>query len=283
MSFLEMVILSLIQGVTEFLPISSSGHLVLAQAFLGLGEVPVLFDLILHLGTASATVLVYHRLLGDICKDIFLWIIAGREKKHVIYSRGNVKLAAYVLLSTAVTGLLGLVFRDFIKAFFQRPLAASFFLLLTGIVLMLTRFVSAKGDEIENTKLGAPLFIGGAQALAMLPGISRSGITISTGLYLGMSRQLAGSYSFILSIPSILGASVVEFISSAGTMQDLFGGHGTMKPSLFILSGFLISLLTGYISLRLLLSFLRRGKLYLFSYYCFPIAVLSAVAVIFLL
>jgi undecaprenyl-diphosphatase len=228
-------------------------------------------------------VLVYHRLLGDICKDIFMWTFAGREKRRAIYSRGNVKLAAYVLLSTAVTGLLGLLFRDLIKAFFQRPLAASFFLCLTGIVLMVTKFVSVKGEEIENIKIGTPLFIGGSQALAMLPGISRSGITISTGLYLGMSRQLAGSYSFILSIPSILGASAVEFISSAGAMQELFGGQGTMKPSLFIMSGFLISLLTGYVSLRLLLSFLRRGRLYLFSYYCFPVAVLSAVAVLTLL
>ncbi len=272
MRFIDVAILSVIQGITEFLPISSSGHLVLAQTYLGLEDVPVLFDLILHLGTACATILVYYRLIGDILRDLGLWVIKTGEERREVFQRGNVKLAGYIALSTALTGVPGLLFRDTIKSFFYRPLSVSLFLFLTGIILFITRFIQHKGKQIGDLGIHAPLVVGGVQACAMLPGISRSGVTISAGLYQGMERSFAGSYSFLLSIPSILGASIVEITQSAGTLQSISGAQSTLLLSI---TGFLLSLIAGYFALRFLLSFLRKGKLYTFAYYCFAVAIIS--------
>jgi undecaprenyl-diphosphatase len=272
MRFIDVAILSVIQGITEFLPISSSGHLVLAQTYLGLEDVPVLFDLILHLGTACATILVYYRLIGDILRDLGLWVIKTGEERREVLQRGNVKLAGYIILSVAFTGVLGLLFRDTIKSFFYRPLSVSLFLFLTGIILFITRFIHHKGKQISDLGIHTPLVVGGAQACAMLPGISRSGVTISAGLYLGMERSFAGSYSFLLSIPSILGALIVEVTQSADTLQSISGVQSTLLPSI---TGFLLSLIAGYFSLRFLLSFLQKGKLYTFAYYCFAVAIIS--------
>ena len=274
MRLTDVAILSVIQGITEFLPISSSGHLVLAQTYLGLKEVPVLFDLILHLGTACATALVYYRLIGDIFRDLGLWVIKSGDERRVVLKRGNVKLAGYIAISTACTAILGLLFKDTIKSFFYKPLSVSFLLFLTGIILLITRFVQNRGKQIGDTAIHAPLIVGSAQAFAMLPGISRSGTTISTGLYLGMERSFAGSYSFLMSIPSILGASIVEVAQSGNALLRI---SDEQSPLMLSVTGFLLSLFTGYFALRFLLSFLRKGKLYTFAYYCFAVAVISGV------
>lgn len=274
MRFTDVAILSVIQGITEFLPISSSGHLVLAQTYLGLGEVPVLFDLVLHLGTACATVLVYYRLIGDILRDLGLCLFRTKEQRREVLKRGNVRLAGFIGISTLCTAIIGLLLKDMIKSFFHKPLSVSFFLFITGVILLVTRFIRNREKQIGNLSIHAPFILGGAQAFAMLPGISRSGVTISTGLYLGMERSFAGSYSFLLSIPSILGASIVEVVQSGNT---LLGISGEQNPFLLIITGFFLSLVTGYFALRLLLSFLRKGKLYAYAFYCFSLAVISGV------
>jgi undecaprenyl-diphosphatase len=274
MGITDVVILSVIQGITEFLPISSSGHLVLAQTYLGLKEVPVLFDLILHLGTACATGIVYYRLIGDIFRDLTLWIRSSGDKRRDVLSRGNVKLAAYLAISLLCTAILGILFKDTVKSFFHRPFSVSFFLAITGVILIITRFVQSGERHIGDLSIHAPFIVGGVQALAMLPGISRSGATISAGLYLGMERSFAGSYSFLLSIPSILGASIVEVLQATDSLTGIFVGK---SPVLLSLTGFFLSLLTGYIALRFLISFLKRGTLYIYGYYCFALAVTSGV------
>jgi len=280
MGFVDVAILSVIQGVTEFLPISSSGHLVLAQTFLGMGEVPVLFDLVLHLGTLGATVLVYYRLIGAIMKDTWLWLFRSGKARREVYRRGNVKMAGYIILSTAVTGVIGMVLRNTIEGFFFKPLFVSFFLLLTGVVLFATRFITVGEKSIGDTGPIVPVAIGFAQAAAMLPGVSRSGLTIATGLYLGMIRPLAGSYSFLLSIPSILGASIVEFATSKESLYALAVGQETQSILMLGIAGFLLSLITGYGALRVLLSFIKRGKLHLFSYYCITVALGSGILIV---
>jgi len=274
MSFTDVAILSVLQGITEFLPISSSGHLVLAQTFLRLSEVPVLFDLVLHLGTACATVLVYYHLIGDIVRDLGLCLIKKREQRREVLKRGNVRLAGYIAISTLCTAIIGLLLKDTIKSFFHKPLSVSFFLFITGIILLFTRFVENREKQIGNLSLHAPFIVGSAQAFAMLPGISRSGVTISTGLYLGMERSFAGSYSFLMSIPSILGASIVEVVLSGNTLLTI---SGEQSPLVLSITGFFLSLITGYFALRLLLSFLRKGKLHTYAYYCFSLAVISGV------
>jgi undecaprenyl-diphosphatase len=196
------------------------------------------------------------------------------EQRREVLKRGNVKFAGYIAISTVCTAILGLLFKDAIKAFFYRPLSVSFFLLLTGFILFFTRFVQNSGKQIGDLAIHNPFIVGGAQAFAMLPGISRSGTTISAGLYLGMDRSFAGSYSFILSIPSILGASIVEVAQSGNALRSI---SSEQSPLLLSILGFLISLATGYVALRFLLSFLRKGKLYTYAYYCFAIAAISGV------
>jgi undecaprenyl-diphosphatase len=198
-------------------------------------------------------------------------VIKTGEERRKVLQRGNVKLAGYIVLSTAFTGVLGLLFRDTIKSFFSKPLSVSLFLFLTGIILIITRYIQHRGKQIGDLGFHASLVVGGAQACAMLPGISRSGVTISTGLYLGMERSFAGSYSFLLSIPSILGASIVESTQSADTLQSISGAQGTLLS----ITGFILSFIAGYCALRFLLSFLQKGKLYIFAYYCFPLAIIS--------
>ena len=274
MSFTDVTILSVLQGITEFLPISSSGHLVLAQTFLGLSEVPVLFDLVLHLGTACATVLVYYRLIGDIFRDLGLCLVRDKGQRREVLKRGNVRLAGYIAVSTLCTAIIGLLLKDTIKSFFHKPISVSFFLFITGIILLVTRFVKNREKQIGTLSIYDSFIVGGAQAFAMLPGISRSGVTISTGLYLGMERSFAGSYSFLLSIPSILGASIVEVVLSGNTLRAISGEQSALALSI---TGFFLSLITGYFALRLLLSFLRKGKLHTYAYYCFSLAVISGV------
>ena len=269
-----MALLSIVQGITEFLPVSSSGHLVLAQTYLGLSKVPVLFDLILHLGTACATILVYYRIIGVMFRDLALFLFHGREEGKEIMKRGNVKLAAFIALSTLCTAVLGLLFKDTITSFFHKPLTVSFFLFFTGIILLSTKYIRNRDKQIGELSLHAPVILGGAQAVAMLPGVSRSGITISTGLFLGMERSFAGSYSFLLSIPSILGASLVEVMQSGDMLYSIQGKQSVLMLSIV---GFVISFATGYIALQFLLSFLRKGKLYTYAYYCFALAIVSAV------
>ncbi len=273
MGIIDAIILAILQGITEFLPISSSGHLVLAQELIGLVNVPVLYNLILHLGTLCATIIVFNRVIADILWDLGRSIFIKKEERMRIYERGNIKLALYIVLSTAVTGIAGFLFGDRLKGFFFRPLYVSIFLFITGILLFITKFIPRKEKEIRDLGMISPVLIGCSQAVSMLPGISRSGATISTGLFTGMSRSLAGTYSFLLSIPSILGASLVEFMQSGESLITISAGEDSQPIYLLVLTGFMLSMLSGYLALRVLLSFIKRGKLHIFSYYCFVIAI----------
>jgi undecaprenyl-diphosphatase len=274
MTLFDAFIIAVTQGVTEFLPISSSGHLVLLQSFLGLQDIPVLFNLILHLGTVCATIAVYYRILWNILKDLILWLKVEKEARKNLIVRGNVKLFFYILFSTLVTGLLGFLFSDPLHDFFQRPGIVPFLMVITGIILFITRFCMYGRKEIKDINLDYPLVIGTAQAFAMLPGISRSGVTISAGLFMSATRQFSGMYSFILSIPSILGASLVEIILSGQVL------HKNIGQGVIIFS-FIMSFIIGYASLRILIQFLTRGKLYYFSYYCIGFAVTVIILLFF--
>lgn len=272
MDLFQVVLLAALQGVTEFLPVSSSGHLVMAQHFFGLRDVPILFDLILHLGTASATVLVYHRLLWRVVRGIQLWLSRGFRTAGDVQTEQDLKLGLLLLTATGVTGITGVLLRGPIGSFFQRPGIVPVFFAATGVVLLGTLFVRPSGKGVEKMGFPHAVVTGASQAVSMLPGVSRSGVTISTVLYLGFSRRFAGVFSFLLSIPSILGASVLEMIVFARHAQ------GAMPVSLSLLViGFTVALITGYGALRLLLAFLQRGKLHLFSIYCFTAAGVGAI------
>ena len=262
MTVLDGIILSIIQSATEFIPISSSGHLIIAGRFLKIGEVPILFDLVLHLGTLSATVLVYYRIIGAVFRDLALFIGGGPERRAAAVSRGNVRLFAYIVISTAVTGVVGLVFHDILASFFaERSNAVPLLIVCTGAILMGTWFVRPGGREIMELGIQFPVIIGLAQGVAMLPGVSRSGTTIAAALFMGTSRPFAGLYSFILSIPSVLAATAGQIALEGGRP------HGAIEPALYLLA-YCTTLAAGYGALKLLLGFLKRGKLYAFSFYC---------------
>jgi undecaprenyl-diphosphatase len=266
MKLFDTIILGVLQGFTEFLPISSSGHLVIVQSFLGLKQVPLLFNLILHLGTVLAVVIVYYQIIANIFRDIFILIFLRNVDHDLTIKHGNLKLFFYILLSTLITGFFGYIFRDRIELFFYRPDFTPYFLFITASILFITKFISKGEKEIEQLKFGYPILIGIVQALAMLPGISRSGATISAGLYTGASRKFSGIYSFLLAIPSILGASIFEVLN----IQE---GANISINFITMATGFLVSFLTGYAALRVLIRFLVKGQLYLFSFYCFAAGV----------
>lgn len=262
MTITSAMFLAVLQGVTEFLPISSSGHLVLLQNIMNLRNVPILFDLILHLGTVSATIILYRKKIGYVLTDMFLVIIRGKNERKTIYKRGNIKLLYHIAFSTFITAVLAYGFKDVLRSFFYRPGFIPFFFIVTGIVLLITKFVREGEKGILQTRTLFPGVVGFTQAVSMLPGISRSGSTIAAGLFLGGTREFAGTYSFLLSIPSVFGASLFEFALSRHMVQDF------TSPGIYIFA-FFLSFLTGLVALKILLRFLGQGKLYFFSVYCF--------------
>jgi len=257
MTLPQAIILAVMQGVTEFMPISSSGHLVLTRTLIGITDIPMLFDLILHLGTMTATVIVYRKTIADILRDVGLLIIYRRGERTM----GSIRLFLYIIISTAITGIIGLLLKDRIEIVFLDPATVSALLVVTGLILLATRFVREGDRGIESARIHVPIVIGLVQSFAMLPGISRSGSTISAALFMGLRRDLCGTYSFLLSIPSVLGASVLEYALSHSELYRQVG-----LP--LVITAFVVSLVSGYFSLRLLLRFLKQGRLWVFSFYC---------------
>lgn len=259
MNFFEALLLGILQGLTEFLPVSSSGHLVLAQAFLGLKEPLVFFDVMLHVGTLAAVLVVYRGAIGNLISG-GVSAIARRNLQQP-----ELKFIWLLLLGSMPTGLIAVLFKDTLESAFDKVWLVSVMLIVTGGILHLPRLRrdgnnGSSKSEAADTALRwwhAPL-IGIAQGCAITPGISRSGTTISVALLCGISAKAAAEYSFLLSIPAILGAVVLK-------MRDVVD---TAIPLHVIGGGMLASFVVGYIALRFLLVMLNRGKFSLFSYYC---------------
>ncbi len=268
-TFLKAFFLAALQGLTEFLPVSSSGHLVIVQKLLELNDLPVLFDLILHVGTLIAVVIFYWHTIVIILKDTLWYFVSikDKNKRGEIWKRGNIKILIFIFISTFITGVMGLIFSDRITGFFYRPSIVAIFLIITGIILSSTIFVKRSNLDIKDKGIMFPIIVGLSQSFAMLPGISRSGTTISTALFFGVNREKAGEYSFLISIPSILGATFYMFFKNRGVI---------VGDRIYIyIFAFVVSLLSGFLALKILVVFLRRGKMYLFSIYCFIIGIIS--------
>jgi undecaprenyl-diphosphatase len=245
-TLLQAIILGIIQGITEWLPISSSGHLVLAQNLFGLAP-PVIFDVILHLGTLIVIFIVFAKDIKELCLGVF-----KREKKHL-------KMLLYLFLGSLPIAFAGLLFNDFIKSIFHSPVTVGISLLFTALLLFLSKYPRKdKKLTITNT-----FIVGLAQMLAILPGISRSGSTIAVGLMQGIKREEAARFSFLLVIPAILGATLLE-IGNLGTITNM--------PAL--IAGTITSIVVGYIALRLLLHIIKKGKFYLFGWYCLALGII---------
>lgn len=267
MSLLESLILGLVQGLTEFLPISSSGHLVLAEQVLKVTTQGATFEVFLHFGTLLAILLAFRE---DI-KQMLLTVIrvTGSRGLKLAYSDDvYFKLFVLILWSSIPAALVGFLFKDLLESAFEEPILVSVMLLVTGMLLLLTRFVksSSHGLGIKTSFL-----IGIAQAFAIIPGISRSGATISTGLFWGVPREEAARFSFLLAIPAILGATLLK-------TKELIPSSPQLSDALQLGVGTVTAFVSGYIAIKILLDIVRRGKLHRFAYYCFALGILGLIA-----
>jgi undecaprenyl-diphosphatase len=267
-SLFESIILGIIQGATEFLPISSSGHLVLFQTLLGLEEPQFLFDIAVHGGTLVAVILVFWSDIAAILRDLSVYLKGRLRGKPIpgFFERPQCRVALWIAVGTIPTGLMGFALQEPVEPLFASALAVGFTLMVTGTVLWLTTY--RKGIERHAAQMGLwdAIWIGIAQGIALVPGISRSGITISAGLFRGLDREVSARFSFLIMIPATIGALALQ-LASPSTEASV--------PPLVLVMGTVVAFLTGYASLRLLLGIVRRGKFYRFAYYCWGVGILT--------
>lgn len=271
MNTIEAIVLGTVQGLTEFLPVSSSGHLVLFQNLFGLKEPELLFDICLHVGTLSAVLIVFYREILEILKALIQ--IPARMKTAGSFTRlcqtdPSIRMALLIVVGSIPTAIIGLLFKEITDQLFGSITVVGCMLLVTGTVLWLTRHISGDGRPVEDTTLKNALLIGIVQGLAILPGISRSGSTISAALFLGLDRRLAGRYSFLLSIPAIAGALVLGL--DAPELQ-------TTIPLGTIIIGSVVSAMVGWLALVILLRVVDRGQLHRFAPYCWIVGIITLV------
>ncbi|MCD6288964.1 MAG: undecaprenyl-diphosphatase UppP [Anaerolineae bacterium] len=260
MSLIQALILGILQGATEFLPISSSGHLVLVPWLLGWKPGSLLFDTMVHWGTLAAIFLYFWR-------DLVHLIVAGlRGLAGRSLDNPDARLAWGIVVGTVPAVVLGLLFKDQFEALFANPRAVSGFLLLTALFLFVSERWSKQERPLREVGLLDALLIGTAQAFAIIPGISRSGATIAAGLGRGLRRETAARYSFLLATPALLGAGFLQLVDAI--TGGRLNGQGTT-----LVAGFLAAAVAGYLCIHILLSYLQRGRLYIFAIYCALIGV----------
>lgn len=267
MDILQGIIIGIVQGLTEFLPVSSSAHLVFIQNLLGV-ESSLAFDTFLHLGTLIA-VLWFFR--WDIIKMLKSWwlsigdILQGRFREG-FYSDPYKRLAWYVILATIPVGIVGVLFEDSIDALFSGVLyVPAFFLFVTGTILYLSQRMNSGNVNLNNISKKEALWMGLGQACAILPGLSRSGTTIAAGLTIGLEKEFAAKFSFILSIPAILGAFVLQ-VKDIGSALDV-----NFLP---VFLGFIAAIIAGYLAIKWMLDLIQNRSLDIFAYYCWLVGII---------
>ena len=261
------IILGIVQGLTEFLPVSSSGHLVLFQNLLGFKEPELLLDCSLHLGTLLAVCLYLRHDLKSILMETKQFSSGFKEPrgtKKFLSENPHASLALMALIGTLPTLLIGLLFRSTLESLFGSVNWVGMMLVVTGLVLAITKLIPEDHCRREKVVIVAALAVGAAQGLALIPGISRSGVTIVCGLVCGLKRELAARFSFLLAIPAIIGATVVQLNAEA------LGRVGLLPLSL----GFVAAALVGLIALKILMGMVRRGNLFWFAPYCVALGLL---------
>lgn len=267
MEILYAIFLGFLQGATEFLPVSSSGHLLLAEHFFGIEEAGLTFDVVLHLATLAAILAYFRRDLGN----LFLAFFGSYGPERGPKER---QMAFYICYATVPAVIAGLLLGDYVESAWRSPRLVAFSLSAAGILLWLAEKRGPRQRSFSSLGFWDTLIIGFAQALALIPGVSRSGSTITAGLFLGLNRVAAARFSFLLSAPVILGAGCYK-------MLKLFSGPGLENGQyLFYAVGFCSSALSGYAFIALLMRFVQTHSLAVFAYYRFFLTalVLSALA-----
>lgn len=264
---IKAIFLGIVQGSTEFLPVSSSGHLVLFQNLLGLKEPELLLDISLHVGTLLAVCLYFHSDLGKMIKESWSFagnLLRGRKSVRQIAETPHASLTLWVIVGTIPTALIGISFRSTLESLFDSVTVVGAMLLCTGAILAVSRFISKNRDGRFNIGLFAALAVGLAQGFAIIPGISRSGATIVCGMACGLNRDVAARFSFLLSIPAIAGALVLQ-LGSEVRHEIAF---------LPLLAGLIAATLVGLAALKVLMGMVTRGNLFWFAPYCWSLGLL---------
>lgn len=281
MQWWEAVILGLVQGLAEFLPISSSGHLVLGQHFLGLSEsaaADITFEVFVHFGTALSILTVYRKRVLRILKDLFGSIAkpqsigAAIPPGTVDSERGgeeaSVRISIYVLLSMIPTGIVYVLFKEQLEAAFSDPRLVCMMLIVTGILLLLTRLRPNPSGVLSPLKA---IVVGIAQAFAMIPGMSRSGATICTAIYQNVDRKEAADFSFLMLLPVVIGATLLKALDMMETGITI---------SIFpLVLGTLVAYISGIFAIRAVVTLVQRHSLQYFAYYCFAVGILGLVLI----
>jgi undecaprenyl-diphosphatase len=277
MNATKALILGLIQGIAEFLPISSSGHLELGKDILGLQDIPVLFDVILHLATLIVVLIVFRERILGILKALWTFFfhrskatskgLTKTQKRKDEEAKVNLAYVVPLLAATAVTAVLGFIIYEYLP--WNGVKAVSIQFLITAAVLGATAL--AKPGSRGPAEIGVPrsIFVGIGQGLGVISGISRSGLTISAGIFSGLDRQTAGEFSFLLAIPAILGAFLLS-------LKDLARMEAVVSFGQLALA-FAAAFASGYVALKILIKVIKGGKLWVFAPYLLAVGILGLI------
>ena len=262
MTLIESIILGIVQGLTEPLPVSSSAHLVIVPALIpGFHQPSVAFDVLLHLGTLLAVVFFLRREIGELFASLMPDKAQGDPASGTAAGEkaANRRMVLWIMVSTFLTGVIGILFKDRIESLFESVEITACMLFITGILLFLSDRVKTNARGKEEMNLTDGIVLGLVQAVALIPGISRSGSTITFGIFRGLERKTSARFSFLLSIPAIGGAVILK-------SADLLRLPASDLPALG--AGFFAAAVTGFLSLKLLFAIINKTGLSLFAYYC---------------
>ena len=274
MTYFMSILMGIIQGVAEFLPISSSGHLALFQTFFGMENMEekyMFFTVLLHFGTLISVCMVYWRDIVDMIREFFLGIaaLAGRKDTGVAPPPAR-RMVMLIIIATVPLSVM-VFLQDAVNQLFSNSIMVSCALLATGFILFFSDRMARGHKTAKNATVADALIVGCGQALAVIPGLSRSGTTISVGMMRGFDRAFAVRFSFLMSLPAVLGANVLE-------IKDALASNFPIEELPMYLVGVAVSAVVGYFAIRLVKSLSDKGKFGKFAYYCWAVGLGSLVA-----
>ncbi len=270
-SLIKLLFLAVVQGLTEFLPVSSSGHLVIFRNYLGVESQGGFWEIILHFGTLLAIFIFFWKEIINILKSVIISVgrlISGKKFTDLVRDDVHFRLFLLILVGTIPTGLVAIAFKDTLEALFNKPALAGVMIMVTGTLLWFTKNFSKGPSSKKSISFIDALIVGLAQGIAIIPGISRSGSTISVACFRGVSRGLAARFSFLLSIPAIIGATALKHKEVVALDRE-----GLFCAAIVIS----VAALVGYFALRWLVSVIERGRFYMFAYYCWGVGALGII------
>ncbi len=281
MSYFLAVFMGIVQGITEFLPISSSGHLAILRNLFNINVDNIIFEVLLHFGTLVAIIIAFYKDVGKliveafgILIDLIRKIIALLTRKgnpvKVIHSSYR-RFVMLIIVASIPTAFIGLIGKDLVVKAYNTILIPGILLLLTGYLLQVTHKLKPGKKNMSTASYKNAFIIGTFQGFSILPGLSRSGSTIAGGLLNGLSKEFAVKFSFLMSLPAVLGATILE-------LKDIPSGQLSTIVSGPYIVGTIVSAVVGYICIKSLIAIIKRNKLHYFTYYCYIVGILAIVA-----